>query len=98
MCKKAKASFWTTKEMDISKDLHDWTNKLNNNEHHFISHVLTLFDTSNSIVNENTVKCFSNEVHAAEAHCFCGFQIMMENIHSKTYSLLIDVYIKVPAA
>ncbi|KAF8514803.1 ribonucleotide reductase small subunit [Hysterangium stoloniferum] len=94
MYKKAEASFWTAEEMDLSKDLHDWTTKLNDNERHFISHVLAFFAASDGIVNENLVERFSNEVQAAEARCFYGFQIMMENIHSETYSLLIDTYIK----
>ncbi|KAI0091923.1 ribonucleotide reductase small subunit [Irpex rosettiformis] len=96
MYKKAEASFWTAEEMDLSKDVHDWEKKLNNNERHFISHVLAFFAASDGIVNENLVERFSNEVQAAEARCFYGFQIMMENIHSETYSLLIDTYIKDP--
>jgi ribonucleoside-diphosphate reductase subunit M2 len=95
--KKAEASFWTAEEMDLSKDLHDWNNRLNDNERHFVSHVLAFFAASDGIVNENLVERFSNEVQAAEARCFYGFQIMMENIHSETYSLLIDTYIKDPA-
>ncbi|KAG1758015.1 ribonucleotide reductase subunit 2 [Suillus lakei] len=91
---KAEASFWTAEEMDLSKDIHDWTNCLNDNEHHFVSHVLTFFTASEGIINENLLEHFSNEVQAAEAWCFYGFQIMMENIHSETYSLLIDTYIK----
>ncbi|KZW03804.1 ribonucleotide reductase small subunit [Exidia glandulosa HHB12029] len=94
MYKKAEASFWTAEEMDLSKDQHDWENKLNDNERHFISHVLAFFAASDGIVNENLVERFSNEVQCAEARCFYGFQIMMENIHSETYSLLIDTYIK----
>jgi ribonucleoside-diphosphate reductase subunit M2 len=94
MYKKAEASFWTAEEMDLSKDLHNWMNKLNDNERHFISHILTFFAASDGIINENLVERFSNEVQAAEAHCFYGFQIMMENIHSEIYSLLIDTYIK----
>ncbi|KAF9793015.1 ribonucleotide reductase small subunit [Thelephora terrestris] len=97
MYKKAEASFWTAEEIDLSKDIHDWTNRLNDNERHFISHVLAFFAASDGIVNENLVERFSNEVQAAEARCFYGFQIMMENIHSETYSLLIDTYIKDPA-
>ncbi|EKM80389.1 hypothetical protein AGABI1DRAFT_113579 [Agaricus bisporus var. burnettii JB137-S8] len=96
MYKKAEASFWTAEEMDLSKDLHDWTNRMNDNERHFISHVLAFFAASDGIVNENLIERFSNEVQAAEARCFYGFQIMMENIHSETYSLLIDTYIKDP--
>ena len=91
MYKKAKASFWTAEEMDLLKGPHDWTN-----ERHFISHVLAFFAASDGIVNENLVERFSNEVQAAEARCFYEFQIMMENIHSETYSLLIDTYIKDP--
>ncbi|GJE84429.1 ribonucleoside-diphosphate reductase subunit [Phanerochaete sordida] len=96
MYKKAEASFWTAEEMDLSKDQHDWTNRLNDKERYFISHVLAFFAASDGIVNENLVERFSNEVQAAEARCFYGFQIMMENIHSETYSLLIDTYIKDP--
>ncbi|EPT02749.1 hypothetical protein FOMPIDRAFT_1117335 [Fomitopsis schrenkii] len=96
MYKKAEASFWTVEEIDLSKDLHDWNNRMNDNERHFISHVLAFFAASDGIVNENLVERFSNEVQAAEARCFYGFQIMMENIHSETYSLLIDTYIKDP--
>ncbi|KAH8106115.1 ribonucleotide reductase small subunit [Cristinia sonorae] len=96
MYKKAEASFWTAEEMDLSKDIHDWTNRLNDNERYFISHVLAFFAASDGIVNENLVERFSNEVQAAEARCFYGFQIMMENIHSETYSLLIDTYIRDP--
>lgn len=77
MYKKAEASFWTAEEMDLSKDNHDWQNKLNDNERHFISHVLAFFAASDGIVNENLVERFSNEVQAAEARCFYGFQIMM---------------------
>ena len=97
MYKKFEASFWTAKEMDLSKDLYDWNNRLNDNERHFISHVLAFFAASGGIVDENLVERFSNEVQAAEARCFYGFQIMTENIHSETYSLLIDTYIKDPA-
>ncbi|KAM6489348.1 ribonucleotide reductase small subunit [Amanita muscaria] len=97
MYKKAEASFWTAEEMDLSKDAKDWTTRLNDNERFFISHVLAFFAASDGIVNENLVERFSNEVQIAEARCFYGFQIMMENIHSETYSLLIDSYIKDPA-
>ena len=97
MYKKAEASFWTAEEMDLSKDLHDWNNRLNDNERHFVSHALAFFVASDGIANENLVERFSNEVQAAEAWCFYRFQIMMENIHSETYSLLIHMYIKDPA-
>ena len=94
MYKKAEASFWTAEEIDLSKDLHDWNNRLNDDERYFISHVLAFFAASDGIVNENLVERFSGEVQVPEARCFYGFQIMMENIHSETYSLLIDTYIK----
>ncbi|KAI5810941.1 ribonucleotide reductase [Peziza echinospora] len=96
MYKKAEASFWTAEEIDLGKDTHDWNNRLNDDERFFISHVLAFFAASDGIVNENLVQRFSNEVQAPEARCFYGFQIMMENIHSETYSLLIDTYIKDP--
>ncbi|KAH9940587.1 ribonucleotide reductase small subunit [Amylocystis lapponica] len=96
MYKKAQASFWTAEEIDLSHDLWDWNNRLNNGERHFISYVLAFFAASDGIVNENLVERFSNEVQAAEARCFYGFQIMMENVHSETYSLLIDTYIMDP--
>lgn len=94
--KKAEASFWTAEEIDLSHDWVDWTNHLNANERHFISHVLAFFAASDGIVNENLVERFSNEVQVAEARCFYGFQIMIENVHSETYSLLIDTLIKDP--
>ncbi|CAI5756378.1 unnamed protein product [Candida verbasci] len=94
--KKAEASFWTAEEIDLSKDLHDWNNRLNENEKYFISRVLAFFAASDGIVNENLVENFSAEVQIPEAKSFYGFQIMMENIHSETYSLLIETYIKDP--
>ena len=93
MYKKAEASFWTAEEVDLSKDLHDWHNRLNDDERYFVSHVLAFFAASDGIVNENLVERFSGEVQIPEARCFYGFQIMMENIHSEMYSLLIDTYI-----
>lgn len=93
--KKAEASFWTAEEIDLSQDLADWA-KLNEGEKHFISHVLAFFAASDGIVNENLAQNFLSEVQYAEAKCFYGFQVMMENIHSETYSLLIDTYIKNP--
>ncbi|KAI1611142.1 ribonucleoside-diphosphate reductase small chain [Exophiala viscosa] len=92
--KRAEASFWTAEEVDLSKDLHDWHNRLNDDERYFISHVLAFFAASDGIVNENLLERFSNEVQIPEARCFYGFQIMIENIHSEMYSLLIDTYIK----
>lgn len=93
MYKKAEASFWTAEEIDLSQDLKDWEN-MNNDEKHFIKHVLAFFAASDGIVNENLAINFMNEVQYPEARCFYGFQIMMENIHSETYSLLIDTYVK----
>ncbi|OWP64628.1 ribonucleoside-diphosphate reductase [Hymenobacter amundsenii] len=93
--KKAEASFWTAEEIDLSQDQKDWDN-LNDGERHFISHVLAFFAASDGIVNENLAINFMQEVQMAEARCFYGFQVMMENIHSETYSLLIDTYIKDP--
>ena len=93
--KKSQASFWTAEEIDLSQDQKDW-NSLNDNERHFIKHVLAFFAASDGIVNENLAVNFMQEVQMPEARCFYGFQIMMENIHSETYSLLIDTYIKDP--
>jgi ribonucleoside-diphosphate reductase beta chain len=95
MYKKAEASFWTAEEIDLAPDMKDWV-RLNDGERHFISHVLAFFAASDGIVNENLAVNFLNEVQYPEAKCFYGFQIMMENIHSETYSLLIDTYIKDP--
>ncbi len=92
--KKAEASFWTAEEIDLHQDLSDWENKLNDNEKHFIKHVLAFFAASDGIVNENLAENMVNEAQYTEAKFFYGFQIMMENIHSETYSLLIDTYIK----
>ena len=93
MYKKAEASFWTAEEIDLTQDLKDWES-LNDGERHFISHVLAFFAASDGIVNENLAINFMQEVQLPEARCFYGFQIMMENIHAETYSLLIDTYIK----
>lgn len=91
--KKAEASFWTAEELDLSQDHKDWA-ALNDGERHFISHVLAFFAASDGIVNENLAVGFLSNVQYAEAKCFYGFQIMIENIHAETYSLLIDTYIK----
>ncbi|MFC0780470.1 ribonucleotide-diphosphate reductase subunit beta [Flavobacterium sp. HJSW_4] len=92
--KKMEASFWTAEEIDLHQDLTDWNNKLNDDERYFIKHILAFFAASDGIVNENLAENFVNEVQYAEAKFFYGFQIMMENIHSETYSLLIDTYVK----
>jgi ribonucleoside-diphosphate reductase beta chain len=93
--KKAEASFWTAEEIDLSQDLKDWAN-LNDGERHFIKHVLAFFAASDGIVNENLAENFVAEVQYTEAKFFYGFQIAIENIHSETYSLLIDTYVKDP--
>jgi ribonucleoside-diphosphate reductase beta chain len=92
--KKMEASFWTAEEIDLSQDLNDWNNKLNDDERYFVKHILAFFAASDGIVNENLAENFVSEVQYAEAKFFYGFQIMMENIHSETYSLLIDTYVK----
>ncbi len=94
--KKSEASFWTAEEIDLGADLWDWENKLNDDERHFVKHVLAFFAASDGIVNENLAENFLREVQYPEARSFYGFQLMMENIHSETYSLLIDGYIKDP--
>src|SRR6188472_1419958 len=94
--KMSEANFWTAEEIDLQQDLVDWNQKLNDDERHFIKHVLAFFAASDGIVNENLAEHFVSEVQYTEAKFFYGFQIMMENIHSETYSLLIDTYIKDP--
>ena len=93
--KKAEASFWTAEEIDLSQDLRDWK-RLNDGERHFVKHVLAFFAASDGIVNENLAEHFVSEVQYTEAKFFYGFQIAIENIHSETYSLLIDTYVKDP--
>ena len=92
--KKQQASIWTAEEIDLSEDVTDWNTKLSDDERYFIKHILAFFAASDGIVNENLAENFVNEVQYSEAKFFYGFQIMMENIHSETYSLLIDTYVK----
>jgi len=92
--KKQQASFWTAEEIDLEQDVKDWNQKLNDDERYFIKHILAFFAASDGIVNENLAENFISEVQYTEAKFFYGFQIMMENIHSEVYSLLIDTYIK----
>ena len=92
--KQAQMSNWTAEEIDLAQDLTDWNEKLNDNEKHFIKMVLAFFAASDGIVNENLAENFLKEVQYPEAKSFYGFQIAMENVHSETYSLLIDTYIK----
>jgi len=93
MYKKHVASFWTAEEIDLGDDLRDWQT-LNAKEQHFIKYVLAFFAASDGIVLENLTSHFINDVKLPEARCFYAFQAAMENIHSETYSLLIDTYIK----
>ena len=92
--KKQEACIWTAEEIDLHTDLNDWNNKLNDDEKYFIKHILAFFAASDGIVNENLAENFVSEVQYPEAKFFYGFQLMMENIHSETYSLLIDTYVK----
>jgi len=95
MYKEHVASFWTAEEIDLYPDLRDWE-RLTDNEQHFIKHVLAFFAASDGIVLENIAEQFCSEIQIPEARCFYGFQMAMENIHSETYSLLIDTYIADP--
>lgn len=94
--KKQQACIWTAEEIDLSADLDDWRNVLNDDEKHFVKHVLAFFAASDGIVNENLAENFYREVQYPEAKFFYGFQLMMENIHSLMYSLLIDTYVSNP--
>ena len=91
--KKQVACFWTAEEVDMGDDTKSWET-LTSDEQHFIKYVLAFFAASDGIVNENLAQNFMSEIQIPEARCFYGFQIAMENIHSETYSLLIDFYIK----
>lgn len=93
MYKKAVSSFWTAEEIDLSKDIDDF-NKLSDNERYFIKHILAFFSSSDTIVNINLGERFLNDVKILEAKFFYAFQMAIENIHSETYSLLIDTYFK----
>ena len=95
MYKKAEASFWTAEEVDLGEDHKHWVT-LNKNEQHFISHVLAFFASSDGIVLENLAVRFMRDIQVPEARAFYGFQIMIENVHSEMYSLLIDNYIRDP--
>jgi len=95
MYKKHEASFWTAEEIDLSSDQKDWES-LSDSERHFVKHVLAFFAASDGIVCENLASQFSTEIQIPEARAFYGFQMAMENIHSETYSLLIEQYIKDP--
>ena len=90
--KSHQAAFWTAEEVDLTNDIRDWNN-LTENEQYFIKNILSFFAASDGIVNENLAENFLKEVQYPEAKFFYGFQLMMENIHSLMYSLLIDTYI-----
>merc|ERR1711920_90704 len=96
MYKKHEASFWTAEEIDLGPDKQDWE-RLDHGERLFVSSVLAFFAAADGIVVENLAERFCRDVKIPEARCFYGFQIAMENIHSETYSLLIDNFIKEPA-
>lgn len=91
--KMQEASFWTAEEVDLEQDVIDWNTKLTHDEKYFIKHILAFFAASDGIVNENLAENFISEVQYPEAKFFYGFQLMMEQIHSEVYSLLIDTYI-----
>jgi len=95
MYKKHEASFWTAEEIDLAQDGKDW-DTLTDKEQHFVKHILAFFAASDGIVLENLASRFFSEIQVPEARCFYGFQIAMENIHSETYSLLIEQYIRDP--
>ena len=89
MYKKSLSSFWTSEEIDLSKDLSHFE-KLSDNERYFIKHILAFFSSSDTIVNINLGERFLNDVKILEAKFFYSFQMAIENIHSETYSLLIE--------
>ena len=93
MYKQAVASFWTPEEIPFNKDLQDWE-KLTDDEKHFVKHVLAFFAGSDGIVQENLATRFQREVDSQVVKLFYSFQNAMEGIHSETYSLLIDTYVK----
>ncbi len=97
MYKQAVASFWTVEEVDLVQDVQDWRHVLTKDEKHFIKHVLAFFAASDGIVNENLLQNFSHEVQWPAARCFYGFQIMIENVHSEMYSLLLQTLVREPA-
>lgn len=91
--KEQESVFWTAQEVDLSQDLHDWKNNLNENERYFIKHVLAFFSQSDGIVNENLALNFLHDVKILEAQFFYGIQFAIENVHNEMYSLLIDTYV-----
>lgn len=96
MYKTAVSAFWQVEEIDFSKDIDDWQNKLNDNERTFIEHILSFFAASDGLVDENIVTRFYNDVKIPEARAFYTFQMAIESVHSETYSLMIDTFVKDP--
>ena len=96
MYKKHLASFWTAEEIDLSQDIVQWEQKLNDNERHFIKNILAFFACSDGVVMENLAANFCAEIQLPEARAFHAFQLAMEGIHSETYSLMIDTLVKDP--
>ncbi len=94
MYKKAQASFWTAEEIDLHQDVVEWDHTLKDDERHFIKTVLAFFAASDGIVNENLAQRFMSDVQLPEARCFYGFQIAIENVHSETYSLLLETLVR----
>ncbi|ORZ21060.1 beta subunit of ribonucleoside-diphosphate reductase [Catenaria anguillulae PL171] len=92
--KEMQAVYWTAEEVKLHQDIDDWEHKLNDDERYYLKHVLAFFASSDMIVNENLIKRFSQDVQFPEARIAYGFQEMIENVHSETYSQLIDTYIK----
>jgi ribonucleotide reductase beta subunit family protein with ferritin-like domain len=96
MYKKAQSAYWTADEINFAQDTTD-LEKLNDNEKHFINHVLAFFAASDGIVMENLSQRFANDIPKSEVRAFYAFQDAIESVHSETYSLLIDTYVKDPA-
>jgi ribonucleoside-diphosphate reductase beta chain len=94
MYEKAVSSFWTTNEIDFSTDVSDFNVKLTDNERHFVKYILAFFASADGIVNENLAMNFSNEIQIPEARAFYSYQQFNETVHSHTYSLMIDTYVK----
>jgi ribonucleoside-diphosphate reductase subunit M2 len=96
MYKTAVGSFWQVEEIDFSKDIDDWNNKLNENERNFIENILAFFAASDGLVDENLITRFYQDVKVPEAKAFYAFQIAAETIHSETYSLMLNSFVKDP--
>lgn len=94
MYKKQMAVFWIPEEVDLTRDIKDWEEKLNDNERYFVKHVLAFFANSDGIVMENLMKNFSNEVEVPEARFFYAAQNMIESVHAESYALMIDTLIR----